>query len=110
EHALGVLAHLVQGPGQLDAAGLAAAAGVDLRLDHPEVAVDGLGGLDRLLWRAGDAPGGNGNAVVGEQLLGLVFVEVHRSSSCGWGACRRRHEAAPHCTPLESTSCTSINV
>ena len=73
------LAHVVEGLDQLDAAGLAAAAGMDLRLDHPEVAADGLGRLDRLVGRAGDAPGRHRDAVVGEQLLGLVFVEVHAS-------------------------------
>src|SRR5690606_16501078 len=77
EHALGVLAHLVEAAGELDAAGLAAATGVDLGLDHPEVAGNGLGGVDRLFGRARNAPRRHRDAVVGEQLLGLVFVEVH---------------------------------
>src|SRR5690606_1165180 len=80
EHALGVLAHLVEGAGELDAAGLAAATGMDLGLDHPEVAGNGLGRIDRFFGRAGDAPGGHRDAVIGEQLLGLVFVEVHVGS------------------------------
>ena len=77
EHALGVLAHLVVGLGELDAAGLAAAAGVDLGLDDPEVAADGLRRVDGLLRRAGDAPGRDRDAVIGKQLLRLIFVEVH---------------------------------
>src|SRR3546814_3777120 len=74
---------LVEGAGELDAAGLAAAAGVDLRLDDPEVAADRLGGVDRFLRRARDAPGRDCNAVIGKQLLRLVFVEIHVGSVRG---------------------------
>jgi hypothetical protein len=107
EHRLGGFAHLVDGLDQLDAAGLAAAAGVDLRLDHPVVAADGLGGFGRLAGGTGDAPGRNGDAGLGEQLLGLVLVEIHghlrkgrrgrRRSRAGCGRegahCRRERPA-----------------
>src|SRR5690606_1662100 len=113
EHGLGVLADLFVGLGQLDAAGLAAATGVDLRLDHPEVARDGLGGLHRFLGGARDAPGGYGDAVVGKQLLCLVFVEIHvesmreggrnaprRSARTRGAAPRMRRAAGPLFSPM----------
>ena len=102
EHALGVVAHFVEGLGQLDAAGLAAAARVDLGLDHPEVAADGLGRVDGLFRRARYAPGRHRDAVVGKQLLGLVFVEIHASPR-GMEPARRtaakagRPREGPHC-------------
>ena len=48
EHRLGERLALLGGPGQLDAAALAAAAGVDLRLDHDREA-QLLADLDRLV-------------------------------------------------------------
>ena len=72
---------------QLHAAGLAAAAGVDLRLDHPlrrrRARCAASAGL---LGRRRDFAGRHGNAVVGKQLLGLVFVEIH---ACTAGECWR---------------------
>ena len=63
--------------GELDAAGLAAAARVDLRLDDDRVAVQPLGhrhgvvdGADRLAGRDRDVERG-------EELLPLVLEEVH---------------------------------
>ena len=55
---------------QLDAAGLAAAAGVHLRLDDPDRAAERLGGRLRLLGARGDPAGGHGDAVAGEHFLG----------------------------------------
>src|SRR5690606_7154640 len=46
DHVAGGLADLVQRAAQLDAAGLAAAAGVDLGLHHPQVAAEFLGSGD----------------------------------------------------------------
>jgi hypothetical protein len=80
EHGLGELLHLVDRPGELDAAALAAAAGMDLRLDDPDRAAQfarrtlGLGG------GVGHLALQHGHAVLGQELLGLVFVDVHRSS------------------------------
>ena len=70
-------ARLVGVLGDLDAAGLAAAADLDLGLDHARVADPlgrGHGGVDvgrRLAL-------GNGDAGAGEELLSLVFEEIHR--------------------------------
>src|SRR5690606_33741181 len=79
EHGVGVLPDLVQAAAELDAAGLAAAAGMDLGLDHPEVTADRLGRVNRLLGRARHLPWRDRDAEVGEQLLGLVLVEIHSS-------------------------------
>ena len=77
EHALGGLAHLVVGLAELDAAGLAARAGVDLRLDHPFPAAELGGGVDRLLGRVGDGAPRQADAGLGQELLGLVLVDIH---------------------------------
>ncbi len=75
----GGLTGFVRGIGELDAAALTAAAGVDLGLDGDgdgEVGGDGRG----IVGRGGDAAAGDGDAVSGEELLGLVFVDLHGSS------------------------------
>jgi hypothetical protein len=87
EHLGGELADLLDRARELDAAALAAAAGVDLRLDHPERAVErarrGLG----LLGRVDDLAAQHLDAVFLQQRLGLVFVDVHAGlvSAC-WPA------------------------
>jgi hypothetical protein len=58
--------------GDLDAAGLAAPADQDLRLDDDRVA-DLVGRGDRLIHGGGGSSGRNGDAVSGEKLLALVF-------------------------------------
>ena len=63
--------------GQLDAAGLAAAADQHLRLDDDGIA-ELVGGGERLVDGLRGLPVGNGNAVLGEELLALVLEEVHR--------------------------------
>ena len=62
--------------GDLDAAGLAAAADQHLRLDHAGVA-DLVGGGDRLLDGGGGRAGRHGDAVAREELLALVLEKVH---------------------------------
>src|SRR3712207_4436342 len=62
--------------GELDAAGLAAAAGLHLGLDDdglPDLPGDRL----RLLGRLGDATGEHGDTVRGQQVTGLVLEEIH---------------------------------
>ena len=75
---------------QLDAARLAAAAGMDLRLDDPDRAADPARHLDRLGRGIGDAALRHRHAEFRQQLLRLVFVDVHRvrrrwprRASCG---------------------------
>ena len=60
----------------LDAAGLAAAADLHLRLDHARVA-DLVGGGDRLVDGPGRRAGGHGDTVAREELLALVLEKVH---------------------------------
>jgi hypothetical protein len=63
----------------LDAAALAAPAGVDLRFDDSRSA-QFAGHLTRLSSRRGDSAARDRNAVAGEQRLGLVLVDFHRVS------------------------------
>ena len=82
EDLLGELARLGGAAlGDLDAAALAAAAGVDLRLDDDDRALGLLGealrGGLRLVDREGGVPLGDGDAVAGEELLGLILVDFH---------------------------------
>ena len=74
---VGFLLHVVDRFDDLDAAGLAAAAGVDLRLHHPDRAAELLRGLHRLF----DAERGDAlrhrHAEIPQHRLGLVLVDVH---------------------------------
>ena len=89
--ALGVLLGLVGGLRDLDAAGLAAAADLDLRLDDDDPA-DALGRGPRLLRRRGDLAGEHGHAVLLEHVSRLVLVQIHvcLTSSCSAGPGSRR--------------------
>ena len=75
-----MLAHLVTALRDLDAAELAAAADLHLRLDDAGVA-DRVRGVDGLVDRGGRPARGNGDLVAGEELLALVLEQVHRSAS-----------------------------
>jgi hypothetical protein len=72
-----VLARLVGVLGDLDAAGLAASSDEDLGLDDAGVP-DLVGGRDHLGDGGRGASGRNGDVVAGEELLALIFEEVHR--------------------------------
>ena len=76
EDRVGVLGRLFAVLRDLDAAGLAAAADLDLSLDDARVA-DLLGRLHGGLDGVGDSSFWDGNPMPGEQLLSLVFEEVH---------------------------------
>jgi hypothetical protein len=80
EEILGRVADLVVGPAQLDAAGLAAGARMDLRLHGPERSTEFGCCVDRLIGAEGNGTLRNGHAETGEQLLGLVLVHVHERS------------------------------
>ena len=77
EHGLGRVGRRLDRLHDLDAAALAPAAGVDLRLDHP----DGTAELARRVLglgpRIGDAAARHRDAEVRQQRLGLVLVNVH---------------------------------
>ena len=71
-----MLADLVEVRGELDPAGLAAAADLHLRLDDDGVA-EPLGDLGRLLGVVRIAALGDRDPVAREQLLALVLEQVH---------------------------------
>jgi hypothetical protein len=73
----GGVTHLVIGLAELDAAGLAARAGVNLRLDRPVPAAELGRGIDRLIGAEGDGTLGHRYAETREQFLGLILVNVH---------------------------------
>ena len=56
---------------------LAAPAGVNLRLDHPERAVELAGRRLGLFGAQHDAPFGHRRAMVAEQGFRLIFVDMH---------------------------------
>ena len=68
---------------ELHAASLAAAAGVDLGLDDPELAADLAGTIGRLFGAVGERALGHGHTEAGQDFLGLVFVNIHGQKSSG---------------------------
>ena len=68
---------LLRVAGQLDAAGLAAAAGLDLGLDDDRPAAELLGGRAGLVRRRGDLGVQHRYAVRGEQIARLVLEQIH---------------------------------
>ena len=93
QHLAGKLGGLTDRAGEADAAlfarlrllemALAAATGVNLRLDHPERAVKFAGGGLGLFGAQHWATIGNRDAIAAQKGLGLVFVDVHRCP-IGW--------------------------
>ena len=75
----GQLTGLGRGLGDLDAAGLAAAADLDLGLDDGDAA-DLLGGRLGLVGRRRDLAQRDRHAVLLEELLGLVLEQIHEPS------------------------------
>src|SRR5262249_49299323 len=75
------IARGVLSPGDFDTAALAAAAGVDLRLDHDHGAIEPAdGGVGLLDGHRGDARG-HGHAVLPQDVFALVFVNFHSLSA-----------------------------
>ena len=72
-----VVAHFVQGLGDLYAAALAAATGVDLRLHHPYLAAELFGRLHRFVHGKARHAARCGHTVLAQDFLTLVFVNVH---------------------------------
>ena len=85
QHPLGIVAGLVGRLHQHDAGllrvllerPLAAAAGMNLRLHDGDRSLQLREGLGRLIGRSGDDALRDRDAGVGEQLLGLIFVDFH---------------------------------
>jgi hypothetical protein len=85
-----MLADFVDRMGEADAAlgvgtellelALAASAGVDLRLDHPQRPGELLRGRHGLFDAHRRIAGRHGHAELREQLFGLIFVDVHRAA------------------------------
>ena len=77
EQALGLALHVVDRFHHLDAAGLAAAAGMDLRLHHPDRAAELVGGLHGLVDAHGRNAARHRHAEFAQHGFRLVFVDVH---------------------------------
>ena len=83
QHARRFLAHVVDRFDDLHAAALAAAAGVDLRLHHPDRTTEFLGRRHRFIDGESRNAAGHGHAEAAQHVFGLVFVDVHESPSRG---------------------------
>ena len=79
EQPLGLTAHLLLRFHHLDAAGLAATARMDLRLDDEHRRAEIVRGLDCLFDRKSGDPARHRHAEFSQHRLGLVFVDVHAS-------------------------------
>ena len=77
EQAFGLALHVVDRFHHLDAAGLAAAAGMDLRLHDPDRSAEVVGGFDSLIHAHGRDAARHRHAEFAQHRLGLVFVDVH---------------------------------
>ena len=77
EDARGFLLHVVDGFDHLDAAGLAAPAGVNLRLHHPDRAAEFLGALERLVDGKRRHAARHRHAEFAQHRFGLILVDVH---------------------------------
>ena len=80
QHAGGFALHVVDGAHDLDAAALAAPAGMDLRLDHPDRSAQFLGRRDGFIDREGGFAARRGGAEAAQNLFRLIFVDVHEKS------------------------------
>jgi hypothetical protein len=80
EKSFGRLADLVLTGAELDAPRLTAGPRVDLRFHRPARAANLRCPIHRLLRAVGDTAPRYGHAEAGEELFGLVFVDVHNRS------------------------------
>src|SRR5262249_45736996 len=81
EDLLGAQPHFVERFGDLHAAALAAAAGVDLRLHYPDAAAELLRRVERLVYAHRRKAARRRHAVLAQQLLALILVDFHRIES-----------------------------
>ena len=91
---------------------LAAAAGVDLRLDHGRSARPGDERVAGGLGAVGDNAAGHRHARIAENLLGLVFVDLHRCGHLLAPSMRRQafSATAPKSTGFSENSATGSHV
>src|SRR5574343_332121 len=80
ENLAGVFANFFQRGCDLDATALATATCVNLGLDHPDLAAQGFGCLDRVFHGGAVNPARNGDAEFLQDLLALIFVNFHALS------------------------------
>jgi hypothetical protein len=71
------LLHILDGFDHLDAAALAAAAGMDLRFHHPDRAAQFLGGSNGFFHREGAPAFWHRHAESAQDFFGLIFVDIH---------------------------------
>jgi hypothetical protein len=81
----GEVAHLVDGARELDAAALAAAARVDLRLDDPHGTAQRLRRLHGLVDGERRDAARYRHAIAAEDFLALVFVDLHAAPRYHFG-------------------------
>ena len=86
DHRLGGLDHLVDRLGNLYAAALAPPTGMNLCLDHPYGAAQRLRGFFSLLRRIGDLATRDSHAILSEQCLRLIFMDIHEALSLSTAA------------------------
>ena len=77
EQIVGRVPNLVLGATELDTAGLAARARMNLGLDHPGFAADFARPIGGLLGAIGKPPTRHGHPEPGEDFLGLIFMDIH---------------------------------
>ena len=97
EDLAGLDAHLIDGARDLDAAALAPAAGVDLRLDHPHAAAERRSRGLRLVDRECRNAARRRHAVPPKDFLALIFVDFHAGScvDCGDSETSARSSGRP---------------
>src|SRR5699024_5707374 len=91
DHVRRHLTHVVHAIADLDPAGLAAAAGVDLSLDHPACSTQCAGRLYGFVSTVRNLAFAGGYAETGKYVLGLKFVNVHRTAFLKLTGCAAVH-------------------
>ena len=83
ENLAGVLAYFFDRLGDLDATALSAPAGVNLRLDDPDLAAQRFRRLDRLIDALTEESARNNHSELFEKFFSLIFVNIHLPSLLG---------------------------
>ena len=100
---------LVDRAGQLDAAALAAATGVDLGLDDPDRAAELLGGFHRLLHGEGRDAARHRHTEVAQDFLALVLVNLHEGSlEERWGCAQRQGAEGSSRVQMSASNCIMV--